>query len=205
MKLLNITILLLLLITSPISDRTRNYEVAKVDYFSFEKLVKEVKKHRKKRLLSYDEFKKASQEENTIILDTRSKEMYDKKHIKGAIHLNFSDFAQLNLARIIPNMDTKILIYCNNNFKDDQIHFVLKSVPPKSLLKGQTGYSLALNIPTYINLYGYGYKNVYELDEMLSVFKVFAQEHHYTCILYSCIMHLSSRYFQFAMRFNRTK
>jgi hypothetical protein len=28
---------------------------------------------------------------------------------------------------------------------------------------------LALNIPTYINLYGYGYKNVYELDELVNV------------------------------------
>ena len=29
--------------------------------------------------------------------------------------------------------------------------------------------SLALNIPTYINLYGYGYKNVFELKEMVDV------------------------------------
>jgi hypothetical protein len=28
---------------------------------------------------------------------------------------------------------------------------------------------LALNIPTYINLYGYGYRNVYELNELINV------------------------------------
>ena len=28
---------------------------------------------------------------------------------------------------------------------------------------------LALNIPTFINLYGYGYKNIYELDELVRV------------------------------------
>jgi hypothetical protein len=28
---------------------------------------------------------------------------------------------------------------------------------------------LALNIPTYVNLYGYGYRNVYELDELVKV------------------------------------
>ena len=28
---------------------------------------------------------------------------------------------------------------------------------------------LALNIPTYINLYGYGYRNVYELHELVKV------------------------------------
>ncbi|MGB0743834.1 MAG: hypothetical protein ACPGSB_04845, partial [Opitutales bacterium] len=28
---------------------------------------------------------------------------------------------------------------------------------------------MALNIPTYINLYGYGYRNVYELSELVDV------------------------------------
>ena len=28
---------------------------------------------------------------------------------------------------------------------------------------------MALNIPTYINLYGYHYRNVYELDELVAV------------------------------------
>ncbi len=28
---------------------------------------------------------------------------------------------------------------------------------------------MALNIPTYINLYGYGYHNVYELHELVNV------------------------------------
>ena len=28
---------------------------------------------------------------------------------------------------------------------------------------------MALNIPTYVNLYGYGYQNVYELDELVKV------------------------------------
>jgi len=28
--------------------------------------------------------------------------------------------------------------------------------------------TLALNIPTYINLYGYGYRNIYELSELVN-------------------------------------
>ena len=28
---------------------------------------------------------------------------------------------------------------------------------------------MALNVPTYINLYGYGYRNIYELDELVNV------------------------------------
>ena len=45
---------------------------------------------------------------------------------------------------------TRILIYCNNNFLNNIQPLTLKSAP------------LALNIPTFMTLYGYGYKNLYE-------------------------------------------
>ena len=96
--------------------------------------------------------------------------------LKGAIHLNFSDFNVQSLARLIPSKETKILIYCNNNFKQEplfKIPFVTKSIQPVVMTtlnqtQLQPGPTLALNIPTYINLYGYGYKNVYELSELVS-------------------------------------
>ena len=144
---------------------------AKVDYDAYEKLVKDVKEHRKTRLIGITEFLRVSKAEKVIILDTRSDSMYASKHIKEAVHLNFSDFTQANLAKVIPSMNTKILIYCNNNFDGDQINFATKSVaPPKSGKSNVKPITLALNIPTYINLYGYGYKNVYELSELISVF-----------------------------------
>ncbi len=64
---------------------------------------------------------------------------------------------------------TRILIYCNNNFDDDQISFATKSIQPK-LFSQKKPVTLALNIPTFINLYGYGYKNVYGLADLVSVF-----------------------------------
>ncbi len=141
-----------------------------ISYSDFESLVMEVKQHREDRLINLDAFLKMSKVENTIILDTRSKEMYDRKHIEGAIHLNFSDFTQENLARVIPNFKSTILIYCNNNFIGDEINFASKIVIPNKVDDGKGQVSLALNIPTYINLYGYGYKNVYELSELISIF-----------------------------------
>ena len=138
-----------------------------VDFDAFEKLTAEVKKHRLSHMVSLDSFLLMSKEKNVIILDTRSDSMYNAKHIKGAIHLNFSDFNQYSLARLIPNRHTKILIYCNNNFGDDPVFFITKSVPP--IKPGKTPMTLALNIPTYINLYGYGYKNVFELSQLISV------------------------------------
>jgi hypothetical protein len=141
---------------------------AKVDYDAFERLVAEVKAHRKERLVNLDAFLSMTKEDNIIILDTRSNAMYKSKHIKGAINLNFSDFTQRNLARVIPTFETKILIYCNNNFDDDQVNFASKISAPVKTNDGKQ-LTLALNIPTYINLYGYGYKNVYELSELVSV------------------------------------
>lgn len=142
-----------------------------VSFEDYDKLMDEVKEHRSSRLVTLQEFAKLAGEENVIILDTRSDQMYNSKHIKGAVHLNFSDFTVNTLAEIIPSTDTKILIYCNNNFEDDQKNFPTKMSLPRKEIKGggDKGITLALNIPTYINLYGYGYKNVYELNELLSV------------------------------------
>ncbi len=153
------------------------YKRAYVDFDFFETVTAQAKAVRKDRLINFAEFIKASKEPGTIILDTRSKAMYDRMHIKGAIHLNFSDFNQQSLAKIIPSSDTKILIYCNNNFEQEPIFrevFITKAAPIKPIdnIQGLTltgpPKTLALNIPTFINLYGYGYHNVYELSELVS-------------------------------------
>ncbi|HJS01206.1 MAG TPA: rhodanese-like domain-containing protein [Flavobacterium sp.] len=150
-------------------DLSDNFTPSIVDFDAFETLTKEVKNYRKDRLINWSTFEKFSKETNTIILDTRSKEMFEKKHIKGAIHLNFSDFTQENLAQIIPSFNTRIVIYCNNNIDNEPILFASKISLPKKDIQPKS-ISLALNIPTFINLYGYGYKNVYELSELISAF-----------------------------------
>lgn len=163
-------ILLSISILNGFSQTDLNFSPAKVDYDAYEKLVGEVKEHRKARLVNLQTFQKMAKEEKTIVLDTRSDAMYASKHVKGAIHLNFADFTQTNLARIIPSTDYKILIYCNNNFDNDEINFASKAYVPKVTNNKEKALTLALNIPTYINLYGYGYKNVYELNELISVY-----------------------------------
>ena len=148
-----------------------NRDASFADYDAFKTLVLEVEAHRAARMVSLEEMKSMAKEKKTIILDTRSKAMYDAKHVKGAIHLNFADFTQATLSALIPDLDTKIIIYCNNNFQDDQIYFATKAYVPEPVLAAQPlGITMALNIPTYINLYGYGYKNVYELKDLISVY-----------------------------------
>lgn len=169
MRKINLILVLLALYTFTACAQEKSPFVSFDDY---EKLMADVKEHRMERLLSVEDFVKISEQENVIILDARSNTMYNSKHVKGAVNLNFSDFTQETLAEIIPSFDTKILIYCNNNFSDDIQNFPTKfSIPVNLDIKGggDKGITLALNIPTYLNLYGYGYKNVYELNEILSV------------------------------------
>ena len=122
-----------------------------ISYEEFDAYVKEVRTYREERRVRLDTFLLMAEDPNTIILDTRSLKAYHEIHLIGAIHLNFSDFTEEKLAKVIPDKSTRILIYCNNNLRDAVKGFPSKRRP------------LALNIPTFINLYGYDYKNVYEL------------------------------------------
>jgi hypothetical protein len=81
---------------------------------------------------------------------------------------------------VIPSVETKVLIYCNNNFNGDEVDFATKAVVPSAsrpehrtaasqIRQQERPRMMALNVPTYINLYGYGYRNVFELDELVSV------------------------------------
>lgn len=171
-----------------------------VNFDDYLRLAQEVKEYRKDRLVTLDEFNQKAQQPNVVILDTRSDSMYAAKHVKGAIHLNFSDFTQDNLDRLIPDPNTVILIYCNNNFLQSHLtripdqYFATKmsrpvvayipykrkasskwastrltfdSLPEPVDVPTEQPITLALNIPTFINLYGYGRRNVYELGELV--------------------------------------
>ena len=113
--------------------------------------------HRERRRVSEAEFIRMSREPGTVILDARSREKYDELHIRGAVHLSFPDLTAANLARLMPDKDTRILIYCNNNFENAEGAF------PRKLM------TASLNLSTYIALYDYGYRNVYELGSLVDI------------------------------------
>ncbi len=164
MKTLNLIALVLTASVAFAQPKQKDYPTSDIDYPGFVELTAEAEEHRKTHTVSVAQFLKMAEEKNTIILDTRSEKMYKAKHIKGAVHLNFSDFTADKLGKVIPSKDTKILIYCNNNLDKDEMYFARKSAP------------LALNIPTFINLFGYGYKNVYELDALVPTIPMFKDE-----------------------------
>lgn len=178
MKIMSFVLFATIAMVNFVSAQETDYKKAKVSFSDFKELVAEVEKHREARLIDLDTFLTMSRESNVIVLDTRSDFRYERIHIKGAKHLSFTDFTQGNLEKVIPSPDTKILIYCNNNFEGDEVDFASKAFDPKraattakmsQIAQQEKPRTLALNIPSYINLVGYGYHEVYELDELVNV------------------------------------
>ncbi|WDI45016.1 rhodanese-like domain-containing protein [Bremerella sp. P1] len=130
-------------------------ENPQIDYQGFLKQVQEVAKVREKRRISEDEFLRMMDDPETVVLDARSKRMYDLLHVKGAVHISLPDMTAEDLAKLIPEKDTQVVIYCNNNFKNEPMAFAPKA-PVASL-----------NLNTYNTLYSYGYRNIYELKPLL--------------------------------------
>lgn len=128
-----------------------------IDYPGFAELVLALADMREDRLLGWQEFSAGMQQGNAILLDARSETAFAAGHIEGAVNLPFPDFTDEKLLAVLgDDTDRPIFIYCNNNFSDDRSPVVTKRAP------------LALNIPTFINLHGYGYANVWELRDILS-------------------------------------
>jgi hypothetical protein len=126
-----------------------------IDMPGYLSVAHEAAQHRATRRLSEDDFLRLSQEPGTIVLDARSRQKFDLLHVKGAINLSFSDIDQASLASTLPDKDARILIYCNNNFLPDKNAFPRKMA------------TASLNLSTYIALYTYGYRNIYELAPLL--------------------------------------
>ena len=136
-------------------ENTQAETSAQINYSGFRDLTREVEAYRENRLVTLADFQRMAREPNTIVLDARSAGAYADGHIDGAINLPFTDFTDQSLSGALRDPNVRILIYCNNNFSNNARPVILKRV------------ELALNIQTFINLYGYGYRNVYELGDVV--------------------------------------
>ncbi|UXI66326.1 rhodanese-like domain-containing protein [Tahibacter amnicola] len=116
----------------------------------------EAAKHRASRRVSEADFLRMSREPGTIVLDARSREKYDMLHVRGAINLSFPDIDVASLEQALPDKNARILVYCNNNFTP------VDAFPRKMA-------TASLNLSTYISLYTYGYRNVYELAPLIDL------------------------------------
>ena len=126
-----------------------------IDMEGYLRVSREAAQHRETRRVSEAGFIRMSREPGTVVLDARSREKFDELHVKGAINLPFPDIAIESLKTTIPDRNTRILIYCNNNFANAEGPF------PAKIARA------SLNLSTYIALYSYGYRNVYELGPLI--------------------------------------
>jgi phage shock protein E len=132
---------------------------SRIDYKEFLASAATVGKLRNERRISEEAFIRMSAEPGTIIFDARSDSKFALLHVKGAKHLSLPDVTATELAKIIPDKSTRVLIYCNNNFENEP-----RAMPSK--VKGAS-----LNIYTFNTLYSYGYSNVYELGPLIDIKK----------------------------------
>jgi phage shock protein E len=139
------------------SASAQSIENPAIDMAGYLRVAGEAAHHREGRRVSEDDFIRMSGEPGTIVLDARSREKYDELHIRGAINLSFPDITVESLRRLIPDRNTRILIYCNNNFLNAEGPF------PGKIARA------SLNLSTFIALFSYGYRNVYELGPLLDI------------------------------------
>ena len=130
-----------------------------IDYAGFQKIVDTSGQERDKQRLTEGEFLAAMKASGVVVLDARSATMYKLRHIKGAVNLPFTDFTATSLSSVLPTTETKVLIYCNNNFLNDPMAFASKTA------------TASLNLSTYTSLKAYGYNHIYELGPLLDVTK----------------------------------
>jgi len=130
-----------------------------IDMQGFLSVSREAADARESRRISEADFIRMSREPATVVLDARSRESFDELHIKGALNLSFPDIAVDSLHATIADKATRILIYCNNNFRGAEKPF------PSKLARS------SLNLSTYVALYSYGYRNIYELAPLVDIDK----------------------------------
>jgi rhodanese-related sulfurtransferase len=149
------SLILSLALRAPAAERPQMANPS-IDMAGHLRVSDEAARHRLTHRVSEAEFIRMSRQPGTVILDARSREKYDELHVKGAINLSFPDFTYVSLRTLLPDKRTRILIYCNNNFRE----------VPAFQAKAITS---ALNLSTFIALYDYGYRDVYELAPLLDV------------------------------------
>jgi hypothetical protein len=156
-----VALAIVLLLAGSVSPRAEETTIPNkmIDYPGFLQNAATVGKLRDKHRVTEEEFIRTAKQPGTIVFDARSDAKFAMFHIKGAKHLSLPDVTAEELAKVIPDKTTRILIYCNNNFTNEPTALPAKAV------------TASLNLYTFNTLYSYGYTNVYELGPLIDVKK----------------------------------
>jgi len=130
--------LLLLNLKSFAQDTTMKKEIPPNDFYA--KALKD-----KATRASFESVIAWQKEGTVVLIDLRSTQEFNEKHVKGAINLPATELTDEALSKIIPTKNFKVVIYCANNL------FPYRRV--------------ALTTLAYPTLKQLGYKNVQLLDD----------------------------------------
>lgn len=148
--------LAVLALATPALAKTPAPDNPDIDYPGYQRLVSDLGTYRAERRLAWDDFAAQARAKGALLLDARSESAFRAGHIAGAVNLPFTDFTAESLRALIgKNSNRPIYIYCNNNFINNRAPVVTKAAP------------LSLNVQTFVNLYGYGYRNIWELADRI--------------------------------------
>lgn len=107
---------------------------------------------RNSRQLSMAQINAMLQEDkNTVLLDTRGDEDYARLHIRGAKHLSYADMTTDRLAKMFPDKNTRIIVYCD------------------SAIMSPMTRMMPLSTNAFVDLHMYGYTNIYEMRSAMRV------------------------------------
>jgi rhodanese-related sulfurtransferase len=124
---------------------------ASIDTLEYYKNAAALTDLRNSRQLSIAEIIEMLKDKGTVLLDTRGDADYAKLHIKGAKHLSYADMNTERLAKMYPDKNTRIIVYC-----DSAIVSPLTRMMP-------------LSSNAFIDLNMYGYKNIYEMRSIMKL------------------------------------
>jgi phage shock protein E len=154
--MLRVPLLAFALLAAPALAQTPPPDNPDIDYPGYQQLVSSLGTYRADRRLAWGDFARQARSRGALLLDARSERAFKAGHLKGAVNLPFTEFTAESLRKVIgANPDRPIYIYCNNNFSNDLDPVRTKAAP------------LSLNVQTFVNLYGYGYKNIWELADRI--------------------------------------
>lgn len=95
--------------------------------------------------INYEDLNRKMKQNNTVLLDVRSKQEYEEGHLPQAVHISLYDLAQ-QIEKKIPNKDTCIIVYCSSGSRSKQAQQLLI----------QMGYEEVYNLKN-------GYQSIYEI------------------------------------------
>lgn len=120
-----------------------------LDYYKQAEALMEFRNSRQLSMAQIDAMMQA--DKNTVLLDTRGDQDYATIHIRGAKHLSYADMTTDRLAKMFPDKNTRIIVYCD-----------------KAIMSPMTRM-MPLSTNAFVDLHMYGYTNIYEMRSAMSV------------------------------------